>query len=258
MVNGTLISSQRIALKLTRHDLAKASGVSWQALEMLEGSHWNDRLPLSTVCRVARALGLRTIDLLNRDDEPRGEPQDATVVGRTLAAHPDGLDDDVLARALGWPLQRVREAITTLADLLPAVGQTLRRVDAHSQVAPASSPLDQDRTQAIARAADPLDADDARALLRVLRGHSRNGYWDEFTADERDRLMRLIDQGVLVDEGGTVQPSIETREALTQGRRTTHSTYPHASRFRTPSNGYTANLRRARELPNRYPELELD
>ena len=140
-----------------------------------------------------------------------------------------------------------------LASTQPSV-----RVDAHSQVAPASSPLDPDRTQAIARAADPLDADDARALLRVLRGHSRNGYWDEFTADERDRLMRLIDQGVLVDEGAAVQPSIETREALTQGRRTTHSTYPHASRFRTPSNGYVANLRRARELPNRYLELELD
>jgi len=248
MVNGTLISTQRVALKLTRHDLAKASGVSWQALEMLEGSHWNDRLPLSTLSRVARALGLKPTDLLNREDEPRGEPQDATIIGRTLAAHPDGLDDDVLARALGWPTQRVIDAITTLAELLPAIGQTLRRVDAHSQIAPASSPVDRHRTQAIARAADPLDPDDARTLLRVLRGHSRNGYWHEFTRNERDRLMRLIDQGILVDEGGTVQPSIETREALTQGRRTIHSTYPPASRFRTPSNGYVANLRRAREL----------
>ncbi len=60
----------------------------------------------------------------------------------------------------------------------------------------------------------------------------------EFTADERDRLMRLINQGVLVDEGGTVQPSIETsietRESLTLGRRTAHGSYPHGSRFRTP------------------------
>jgi len=69
--------------------------------------------------------------------------------------------------------------------------------------------------------------------------------------------MCLIDQGVLVDEGATVQPSLETREALTQGRRTSHGNYPHASRFRTPSNGYVANLRRARELRGRFADDEL-
>ena len=252
MVNGHLISEQRVALKLTRHDLAKASGLSWQALEMLEGTHWNDRLPLSCLSRLAGALGLKPSDLLDRDHHRRGQPQDAAIIGRALAAHPEGLHDDVLARALQWPTQRVRDAIATLADQLPAIGQTLRRVDGRSQLTAAPSPLDPKRTEAIARAADPLDPDLARVLLRVLRGHSRNGYWKEFTADERDRLMRLINQGVLVDEGGTVQPSIETREALTLGRRTAHGSYPHASRFRTPSNGHVANLGRARQLSDRF------
>ena len=195
MVNGHLISKQRIALKLTRHDLAKASGLSWQALERLEDTHGNDRLPLSCLSQVAGALGLRTSDLLDRDHDARGQPRDAAIVGRALAAHPEGFHDDVLARALEWPTQRVRNAIATLADQLPAIGQTLRRVHGHSRLAAAISPLDQKRTEAIARAAQPLDLDDARVLLRVLRGHSRNGYWKEFTAAERDRLMRLINQG---------------------------------------------------------------
>jgi DNA-binding Xre family transcriptional regulator len=235
MVNGHLISKQRIALKLTRHDLAKASGLSWQALEQLEDTYSNhDRLPLSCLSGIAGALGLKPSELLDRDHDPRGQPQDAAIIGRALAAHPEGLHDDVLARALQWPTQRVRDAIATLADQLPAIGQTLRRVHGHSRLAAAISALDPRRTEAIARAADPLDPDHARVLLRVLRGHSRNGYWKEFTAAERDRLMCLINQGVLVDEGGTAQPSLETREALIQGRRTAYGNYPHASRFRTP------------------------
>lgn len=152
MVNGHLISEQRIALKLTRHDLAKTSGLSWQALELLEGTHSNDRLPLSSLSRLAGALGLKPSDLLDRDHHHRGQPQDAAIIGRALAAHPEGLHDDVLARALEWPTQRIRDAIATLADQLPAIGQTLRRVDAKAGSPPRPARWTQKRTEAIARA----------------------------------------------------------------------------------------------------------
>lgn len=123
--------------------------------------------------------------------------------------------------------------IATLTEQLQAVGQTVRRTDGHSQLAPAATPLDAERVQAIARNSDPLDPDDARALLRVLRSSSRNRHWEDFTADEHESIMRLIAQGALTDTGATVQPSIETKEALTQGYRTTEGDFPPASRFRT-------------------------
>ncbi len=104
---------------------------------------------------------------------------------------------------------------------------------------------------------DPLDPDDARALLRVLRSSSRNRHWEDFTADEHESIMRLIAQGALTDTGATVQPNIETQEALTQGYRTTEGDFPPASRFRTKTNTPTAELQRARQLRDRYEEHEI-
>lgn len=211
MLNGTLINRQRLVLGLTRHELAKASGVSWQTLEKLERSSGAEAtVLLSTLRRVAHALGLKPTDLLADDDRAGGTPLDATVVGTVLATHAQGLTDDVLARALGWSTERVRDAIATLNEQLQTVGQTVRRVDGRSQLAPAKSTLHARQAQALARRSDPLDTDHARTLLRVLRRHSRNRYWEDFTADDRRHLMHLIAQGVLEDEGGPVPLTGET------------------------------------------------
>lgn len=154
-------------------------------------------------------------------------------------------------------MQRVSDAITIVANELAAVGQTIRRVDDHSQLAPATTALDPERVQTLARASRPLDPDHARVLLRVLRGHSRNGYWNEYTGDEQQQIMDLIEQGVLVDTGATVKPSIETRAALTPGRRRSHGDFPQASRFRTPTDQHTSALQRAREVAQRFPDDEV-
>lgn len=255
MLNGTLINRQRLVLGLTRHELAKASGVSWQALEKLERSNSADAtVLLSTLRRVAHALGLKPTDLLT-DDTPAGSaPPDATVIGTVLATHTQGFTDDVLARALGWPTERVRDAITTLTEQLQPVGQTVRRVDGHSQLAPAKSTLHARQAQALARRSNPLDADHARTLLRVLRRHNRNRYWEDFTADDRRHLMHLLAQGVLEDEGATVHPSVQTREALTQGPRRGHEHFPRDSRFHNDTNTYTAALQHARHQPSRHSD----
>ncbi len=79
---------------------------------MLEHSNSIDAtVLLSTLRRVAQALGLKPTDLLADDDPAGGTPPDATVVGTILATHAQGLTDDVLARALGWSTERVRDAI---------------------------------------------------------------------------------------------------------------------------------------------------
>lgn len=99
------------------------------------------------------------------------------------------------------------------------------------------------QVQALARRSDPLDADHARTLLRVLRRHSRSRYWEDFTANDRRHLMHLIVQGVLDDEGTAVQPSFETREALTQGRPRGHEHFPRDSRFHSDTSPrYSAHV----------------
>ncbi|MGI8800913.1 MAG: hypothetical protein ACR2KV_01905 [Solirubrobacteraceae bacterium] len=42
MINAELIARRRIALGMTRHDLAKATGLSWPTLLRLEESRWTD------------------------------------------------------------------------------------------------------------------------------------------------------------------------------------------------------------------------
>lgn len=240
MLDGALITRQRIALGLTRHELARASGVSWQTLEMLERHGSVDgAVLLGTIRRVAYALGLKTSELLADDEPTAGAPPDATIVGTVLATHTRGLADDVIARALGWETERVRDAIATLTEQLQPVGQTLRRVDGRNQLAPTANQLDRHQAQELARRSHPLDPDHARVLLRVLRGSSRNRYWEQFASDERRHLMHLIAKGILQDDGGTVQPSAETQEALTLGRRRIDGDFARASRFRSNANSHT-------------------
>ncbi|HWH12661.1 MAG TPA: hypothetical protein VG165_16180 [Solirubrobacteraceae bacterium] len=67
-------------------------------------------------------------DLLDQAARQPRADSDAKIIGATLAADPDGLRDDVLARALGWPIQRVRDGLTALTEQLPASGQTIRTI----------------------------------------------------------------------------------------------------------------------------------
>jgi transcriptional regulator with XRE-family HTH domain len=160
VLNIELIARRRIALRLSRHDIARETGLSWQALLELEESDWRDgRHTLNTLYAVAWALGLTPSDLLEHNARQPGADSDAKIIGATLAASPDGLRDDVLARALGWPIQRVRDALAALTDQLPASGQTIRTIAGHHQLAPADTALDDQTLHAIARTTRPLTHD---------------------------------------------------------------------------------------------------
>ncbi len=201
MVNVELITRRRVALGLSRHDLARASGLSWQALLKLEESGWTDGThTLNTLRAIAQALGLDPADLLKRKRHQATQEPDAKTVGAALAFNPDGLQDDVLARALDWPADRVQDAIAALAQQLPAVGQTVRHVHGHTQLVPANLTLDTRRLDALARATRPLGHDHARVLLKTLRGTRRENRWENFTTADRVRLIDLIDQGALGDQ----------------------------------------------------------
>jgi hypothetical protein len=59
MLNIDLITRRRMALRLSRHDIARETGLSWQALLELEESDWRDgRHTLDALYAVAWALGL--------------------------------------------------------------------------------------------------------------------------------------------------------------------------------------------------------
>lgn len=52
--------------KISIRELANRSGVSKGSIEKMEGPSPNPRV--ATVCKVARALGLRAADLIDDDD----------------------------------------------------------------------------------------------------------------------------------------------------------------------------------------------
>jgi len=127
---------------------------------------------------IGNALGVHPADLLTGDRPPPQQYADPTIVGAALASSPKGLADAALARALNWPESRVRDALATLAGQLTAVGQTLRRLNGHNQLAPGDTTLDPERLKALARSREPLDPDHARVLLKVLRRPRRDNGWE--------------------------------------------------------------------------------
>jgi transcriptional regulator with XRE-family HTH domain len=232
MLNVALISRRRIDLGLSRHDLARASGLSWRALLELEASSWTDGShTLTTLRALAGALGLEPADLLEQSNGAVPADPDAKIVGAVLAQHPPGLHDAVLARTLGWPAPRVRDALHALAEQLPSIGQTLRQLHGHNQLTPAHTSLDTEQLEELARTCGPFDPDHARTLLKILRRNKRDNRWQNFTPAEHDCLLDLIAQGAIGDERDAIYPTASVREALRLGYDRAGRDFPADSRF---------------------------
>ena len=129
MIDGDLIRSRRLTLGLTRHDLSRLCGLAWETLTTLEESRcFDETYSISSVCRLARALGLKPQDLLSwpddgvRGGDGMGTPDDVAVLGAVLAENERGVDDEWIAGALGWSPGRVGAAIAELGSILEPQG----------------------------------------------------------------------------------------------------------------------------------------
>jgi transcriptional regulator with XRE-family HTH domain len=237
VIDGALIRSRRLTLGLTRHDLSRLCGLASETLTTLEESRcFDDTYSISTVCRLARALGLQPQDLLSwPDDDVRrgdgiGTPDDVAVLGAVLAENKRGVDDESIASALGWTPGRVGAAIAELGNILEPAGLALRRVDGRTGIVAASLHLNADEREALARARRSLDPDLARVLLRLLRAGIPSRRWGRYSFAERESLMSLVAQGALNDFGNEVQPTLRLRRALSVGYDGVGH-YPRGSRF---------------------------
>ena len=126
LLNGALIKERRLRLNMPTRELGRLSGLSGPTIQRIEAGESAPDLKLGELHRLASALGLELWEILDV----------ATVTGR-----PETLDDarveavlvdagrlvrrEEIATALDWDLERVRHALTTLAERLDGTGQRL-------------------------------------------------------------------------------------------------------------------------------------
>jgi hypothetical protein len=177
MINTRLIAERRNALNMSRRALNKAAAVGHHAIHADDpGAHAHASMTLGELSRVAAALGLTAAELLTAPDATADRPPtpDAAVLVAALMdeVHIKLVFRDDLARAFGWPLERVHAAVREAAVHLPAVGLDIHQIRG-LRVHVAHGVLTDDVQQRLARAKTlrrHMRLDAARVLREVAHG----------------------------------------------------------------------------------------
>jgi transcriptional regulator with XRE-family HTH domain len=124
-VNGRLIAERRLALGISRADLARLTVLSWTLLTMLEETHEPPFVTLDAARRLARALAVDLNGIADSCHAPVAASDDVRLE-RLLASAAGAHTYAELAFAMEWPLQRVIAAADGLEHRLLDTGQALK------------------------------------------------------------------------------------------------------------------------------------
>lgn len=127
LINTRLIAERRKALNMSMRALNHAAAVGHRAIHAEDpGAHTHASMTLGELSRVAAVLGLKSADLLTAPDHAaEHEPaEDAAILVAALMdeVQINLVSSDDIARALGWSLERVQDAVCDAAARLPAIG----------------------------------------------------------------------------------------------------------------------------------------
>ncbi|MCA0146657.1 hypothetical protein [Blastococcus sp. LR1] len=175
-VNGAALRERLLSSRLSDRAYADRSGLGDAAVRgMLLRNEINGSVSIADLRRAALEAGMTMGALFDPQllDEPDDTPaDDVTVLAQVLQAQKQMHPEDRLALALGWDLDRLRDAITALdAHLLPlglgihrnAMGVTIRPADQRAALA-------LDRLTTYKEADDGIDHATARILYATYRG----------------------------------------------------------------------------------------
>lgn len=174
-----MIRRRRVEVGLSHRAVAAALGVSAAVIKGIEKGTNHGDLAVSQLARLADVLAVDVADLITRPEpaDPYATApspaDDAAVVGSLLAATGVLTPTTALAEATGWPLARIHDALTDLADRLPATGHRLRRHQSLVGIGRAVTPGDANRIKAALRthlARDGVSASEVRILRRIHAG----------------------------------------------------------------------------------------
>ncbi len=130
LLDGPRIAQTRLALGLSEREVTDVTGIAFLTLRAIESQEGSRRtaslITLNQLRLLAETLALPVSDLFASEPTARPEdPADAAQVTALLQHAGRAVPTELLAEALGWDLQRLRQATDDLLLSLPLTGLRL-------------------------------------------------------------------------------------------------------------------------------------
>lgn len=220
LLDGPRIAQTRLALGLSEREVNDVTGIAYPTLRAIESQEGSRRtaslITLNQLRLLAETLALPISDLFASEPTARPEdPADAVQVTALLQHAGRSVPTELLAEALGWDLQRLRQATDDLLLSLPLTGLRLNTNRAGHVSIVTSLDIAGRAAQRLGkltlgdRGMPRTEAELTAAAIAL--GLSMN---DIKTAAQRIALGRLIRAGVLTTRNAAVVPTPELEYAL--------------------------------------------
>lgn len=210
LLDAAAIRRLRLQAGYSTRRFARALGVSASSIRGLEDGSNHEQLPLTLIARLANLLGVATRELFAcAADDAVAPSTDDRIVDAALQSLPGVVAASDLAGALGWTLERTRQALDVLDRRLRSTGARLHR-NGWQQYAirPATEHLSEQHQQALHRIGPRergLNHVTARLLLAATRGELDDRWFKTASNSERVALQSLLKQGALITLAGETQ-----------------------------------------------------
>ncbi|MDQ2759600.1 MAG: helix-turn-helix transcriptional regulator [Actinomycetota bacterium] len=208
LIDTGMLVARRTALNLSQRALSRQLGVSQVYVHVMEANpQAHASMTLGELARLAQALAVTPAELLRAPQSSSADPP-APDVAILLAALMDEakatlIHRDDLAHALGWSLERVKDAARDAAEHLPALGLKLHEHPAGGlAIRTQHGVLEPDAQQQLARAKTQrttVPADQARVLSDVAHGGLAAGWTRTLTRNQRVPIQALTKRGLIKD-----------------------------------------------------------
>jgi len=200
VINTALLAQRRIELELSRTDLARLTGLSWDVIARLETDTEPMALTLDAARRLASALA---VDLTSIAGRGGADPTPDDVLLEALLAHayrPMSITD--IARVLRWNLTRAQQALERLTRRLLTTGHAIRCVHRERyELAARGNIVRPAELARMRRQESIISTDDARLLLRLITGRDRDRLWEDLDSDQRAGVARLAGHDLVQPAG---------------------------------------------------------
>lgn len=205
-MNARLIARRRLELQVSRAELARVTGLSWDLLTALEEKSEPPLLTLDAARRLASALAVG-LDAIASSSETAIPDADDVRLERLLARASQPVSPTALAKALKWPLPRLVEASQRLEHRLSGTGQALQRQAGHLRLTARGSG---DATGDLGRLRLPVTRLSKRQaeLLRIATvGTASQRRWENFDNEQRSDAAQLCELGLIEPVGAELRLS---------------------------------------------------